>query len=148
MKLKLIAAAGVGAVLLSITVPLVAHHSFAAEYDQAKQITIKGKFTHMDWINPHSWVHIDVVGADGKVTNWAGETPPPNLLYRNGWRKDTLKAGETIEIVGFAAKDGTPHMWASRVSMLDRPPVQGAKGAQAPQLSMNGRPPSEGPEIK
>lgn len=147
MKLKLIVAAGVGAALLSISVPLVAHHSFAAEYDQGKRVTVKGKFTHMDWVNPHSWVHIDVVGPDGKVTNWAGETPPPNVLYRNGWRPNMLQKGETIEITGFAAKDGTPHMWASTVSLMDRPPVQGKNGPAPPQLSMAGRPPTEGPDL-
>jgi hypothetical protein len=107
--------------------------------------SIKGKFTGMDWVNPHSWVHIDVVGADGKVTSWAGETPPPNGLYRNGWRKDTLKVGETIEIVGNPAKDGSSHMWASRVSLLDR--AKDAKGG-APTLGFGSRPPSEGPQTK
>lgn len=144
MKLKL-ATAAVAAALLTLSLPLLAHHSFSAEYDQSKPITIKGKFTGMDWVNPHSWVHIDVVGTDGKVTNWAGETPPPNGLYRNGWRKDTLKEGETIEISGFAAKDGSPHMWASTVRLLDRPPVQGKKGPEPPTMGFGSRPPSEGP---
>jgi hypothetical protein len=148
MKLKL-AVAGVAAALMIAALPLWAHHSFSAEYDQSKPITIKGKFTHMDWINPHSWVHIDVVGEDGKTTNWAGETPPPNGLYRNGWRKDTLKAGETIEISGFAAKDGSPHMWASTVRLLDRPQVAGRGGKmEPPTMGFGSRPPSEGPQGK
>src|SRR4051812_9501005 len=140
MKLKI---AVLGAALAMIAaLPMMAHHSFSAEYE-SKQITIKGKFTKMDWVNPHSWVHIDVVGADGKVTSWQGETPPPNGLYRNGWRKDTLKEGEMIEIVGNPAKDGTPHMWASQVRLLDRP--KDAKGGPA-TLGFGSRPPSEGPQ--
>lgn len=134
MKLK-IAAIAVGALLLA-AVPIVAHHSFSAEYDQSKPLTVKGKFTKMDWVNPHSWVHIEVIGADGKVTSWAGETPPPNGLYRNGWKRDSIKAGETIEMTGFAAKDGTPHMWASTVKLLD----------SGTTLGFNSRPPGEGPD--
>lgn len=142
MKFKL---AVLGAALAMVAaVPSMAHHSFSAEYE-SKSITIKGKFTKMDWVNPHSWVHIDVVGADGKVTSWAGETPPPNGLYRNGWRKDTLKEGETIEIVGNPAKDGTAHMWASQVRLLDRP--KDAKGGPA-TLGFGSRPPGEGPQGK
>ena len=140
MKLKY-AVVGLTAALMTAAIPMMAHHSFSAEYD-SKSITIKGKFTKMDWVNPHSWVHIDVTGPDGKVTSWAGETPPPNGLYRNGWRKDTLKEGEMIEISGNPAKDGSTHMWASRVTLLDRPQVNGA-----PQtLGFGSRPPSEGPQ--
>lgn len=76
---------GVG--LIMAVVPALAHHSFSAEYDATKQITLKGKFTKMEWVNPHSWVHLDVA-SDGKVVSWGCETPPPNNLYRQGWRKD------------------------------------------------------------
>ena len=62
----------------------------------------------MDWVNPHSWVHFDVIMPDGKVVNWGAETPPPNVLFRSGWKKDMLKVGDEIQIQGFAAKDGTP----------------------------------------
>jgi hypothetical protein len=141
MKLKY-ALVATAAALMTAAIPMMAHHSFSAEYD-SKQITVKGKFTKMDWVNPHSWVHIDVTGPDGKVTSWAGETPPPNGLYRNGWRKDTLKEGETIEIVGNPAKDGTPHLWASQVRLLDRPP--GPNGQPA-SLGFGSRPPGEGPQ--
>jgi len=141
MKLK-IALATVASIALSFAVmPTNAHHSFSAEYEN-KQITIKGKFTKMDWVNPHSWVHIDVVGADGKVTEWKGETPPPNGLYRNGWRPDTLKAGEMIEIVGNPAKDGSAHMWASQVRLLDRP---AQANGQPATMGFGSRPPGEAP---
>lgn len=102
-------------ILLVVTASAYAHHSFSAEYDNSKSITVKGKFTQMDWVNPHSWIHVDVVMPDGKMMKWSAETPPPNVLYRQGWRKDTLKAGQEVEVRGFAAKDGTAHMWASTV---------------------------------
>jgi hypothetical protein len=92
------------------TTAVYAHHSFAAEYDANKPITIKGKFTKMDWVNPHSWVYLDVVGTDGKVENWACETAPPNGLYRRGWRKSSLKEGDEITVEGFMAKDGSHTM--------------------------------------
>ena len=97
-------------------VPMAAHHSFAAEYDAAKPVTIKGKFLKMDWINPHSWVHLEVTGEDGKVIQWKAEALPPNGLYRAGWRKDTLKAGEDISVEGFMAKDGSNTMWSRAVT--------------------------------
>ena len=140
MKLKL-AVMGVAALAMA-SLPMFAHHSFAAEYD-TKSITVKGKYVKMDWINPHSWVYLDVTNADGTVTQWKGETPPPNGLYRNGWRKDSLKPGETVEIVGSPAKDGTAHMWASQVRLLDRP---AQANGQPAVLGFGSRPPGEGPQ--
>ena len=95
-----------------------AHHSFSAEFDSTKPITVKGKVTRMDWVNPHSWVHFDVTGADGTVVNWGAETPPTNVLFRGGWKKDSVKIGDEIQVQGFAAKDGTPNMWASTVILV------------------------------
>ena len=94
-----------------------AHHSFAAEYDASKPVTLKGKVTKVDWVNPHSWVHIDVTGPDGKVTNWSCETAPPNILYRQGWRRDSLKEGDEVTIDGFSSKDGSATMTARSVTM-------------------------------
>jgi hypothetical protein len=119
MKLKL-AALVVTFIVLAVAIPLYAHHAFSAEFDNQKPILLKGKFTKMDWVNPHSWVWFDVTYPDGKVQNWGAETPPPNGLYRNGWRKDTLKVGDNIEVQGFAAKDGSRKMWASRVSWVEK----------------------------
>lgn len=98
---------------------LSAHHSFAAEYDANKPVTLKGKVTKVEWVNPHSWVHIDVAGADGKVTNWSCETAPPNILYRQGWRPNSLKEGDEVTIEGFAAKDATATMTARSVTLAN-----------------------------
>jgi hypothetical protein len=95
------------------------HHSFAAEYDANKPVTLKGKFSKMDWINPHSWVYIDVKNPNGVVETWACETAPPNGLYRRGWRKSSLKEGDELTIEGFLAKDGSHTMNARSVVTAD-----------------------------
>ena len=77
--------------LFLAALPVLAHHSFAAEFDISKPVTLKGKFVKMDWVNPHTQIHIDVTDADGKVTTWSCEALPPNGLYRQGWRKDSSK---------------------------------------------------------
>jgi uncharacterized protein DUF6152 len=113
-----ICAAGVG-LLLGVT-PLLAHHSFAAEYDNTKRVTLQGKFTKMDWVNPHSWIHMEAINpATGKMETWDIETGPPNTLYRNGWRKDAIKAGEEIMVTGALAKNGSNTVNAQSVRTPD-----------------------------
>ena len=73
----------------------------------------------MDWVNPHSHILLDVTDADGKVTTWSFEALPPNVLFRQGWRKDSLKAGEEIEVEGFQAKDGSANAWSRSVKTAD-----------------------------
>jgi hypothetical protein len=119
------------------TCPLLAHHSFAAEYDAAKPITLQGKFTKMDWVNPHSWIHMAVVNKDtGKVETWDVETGPPNTLYRNGWRKTAIKEGDEIVVVGNLAKNGTNTVNARSVKTPDgRTLLAGSSGESAPAAS-------------
>jgi hypothetical protein len=118
MKFKFaVLSAGVG--LLLAALPVLAHHSFAAEFDVSKPIMLKGKFVRMDWVNPHSHILLDVTDADGKVTTWSFEALPPNVLYRQGWRKDSLKPGEEIEVEGFQAKDGSANAWSRSVKTAD-----------------------------
>jgi Family of unknown function (DUF6152) len=92
--------------LLLIAVPVWAHHAFSAEYDASKPLTLKGKVTKWELVNPHSWIHIDVVGQDGKVTAWMVEGGSPNSLLRNGFTKNSLPSGTEIVVEGYQAKDG------------------------------------------
>jgi len=118
MKLKL-AGIAAGIALLGAALPLLAHHSFSAEFDTTKPVTLKGKFVKMDWVNPHSQVYFAVTDASGKTVEWRAETPPPNGLYRSGWRKNMLKEGDEITVQGFMAKDGDNIMWSQSVVLPD-----------------------------
>lgn len=118
MKSKLALMVGCAG-LLSLALPLAAHHSFAAEYDNSKPVSIKGKAVKMDWVNPHSHLIFEVTTPDGKVEKWIAETPPPNGLYRAGWRQNMIKGGEEITVNGFLAKDGDNLMWAQSVDFSD-----------------------------
>lgn len=118
MRVKIFAAAA-AAVAWMAAAPAVAHHSFSAEFDVTKTITLTGKVTSVRWSNPHAWVYIDVQGADGKVVNWAFETATANGLYRRGWRKDDLEPGTVVTIEGYLARNGTPTANASRIALPD-----------------------------
>jgi len=93
-----IAVAGAG--LLLTVAPLLAHHAFQAEYDDKKPVHLVGKVTEMEWINPHSWIHVDVTMSDGKVVNWMVECGSPNIMLRRGFTKRSLEAGTELVIDG------------------------------------------------
>jgi len=87
--------------------PVLGHHSFAAQYDRTKPITLKGTVTKVEWMNPHIYFYIDVTDQAERITNWAIEGGAPSMLYRNGWRIDSLKVGDKVTIEGWLAKDGS-----------------------------------------
>jgi hypothetical protein len=109
MTFRLGAAVGAACASLLIAVsPMLAHHSFAAEFDSAKPITVKGTIQKLEWVNPHAYFWLDVKDANGKVTTYAFEALSPNALARQGWDRNSLKKGEEVTVDGYLAKDGKP----------------------------------------
>jgi hypothetical protein len=120
--------------------PVLAHHSFSAEYDCSARIALHGVVTKMDWMNPHSWFYIDVKDDKGNITHWQCETGVPNELVRKGWRKDSLKEGQEVTVNGFRAKDGTNTTNASEVILPNGLQVfSGSSDDGGPQPRQQGR---------
>ena len=108
----------VGALLLIAATGSLAHHSVWAEFDNAHPVEMRGRFLEMDWINPHSWVHFEVTTDDGSKVVWAAETPPPNQLIRQGWRRSDIQPDDEIVVRGYAAKNGSLRLWAQNVAIV------------------------------
>ena len=108
-----------GAAIALVTVPLLAHHSFEAEFDRTKQVELKGTVTKFEFMNPHIWIYMDVTGPDGKVSKWQFEGGAPNMLKRNGWSRDSLRVGDVATIKGSLSKDGTNTVNSSSITLAD-----------------------------
>ncbi|PWU24538.1 MAG: hypothetical protein C5B48_05850 [Candidatus Rokuibacteriota bacterium] len=108
-----------GALYVIGLAPLRAHHSFAAEFDANKPLTLKGTVTQIDWSNPHVWFYINVKDEDGKTTRWACEMGAPHQLQGRGWMRETMKVGDVVTVDGSQARDGTHRANARTVTTAD-----------------------------
>ena len=118
-----------GIALLFTALSASAHHSVWAEFDKEQPIELKGRFVEMEWINPHSWVTFEVKMEDGSTVLWSAETPPPNQLIRQGWRRSDIQAGDEILVRGYAARNGKKRVWAQKVLIT----VQNGKKLDEPK---------------
>lgn len=139
----LVRACLVAAGLALATASAWAHHSFGAEFDGNKPITLTGVVTKVEWTNPHSYFYLDVKDKDGKVANWKFEGYPPNVLYRTGWKRGvTIKEGDTITVFGWHARDGTNWAHSREVTFPDGkklffgPPAGTGDGGNTPAVDV------------
>ena len=131
--MRTLAFALVSAGMLLAAAPVAAHHSFSAEFDIEKPITLRGKLTELEWVNPHGWLHMDVEGPDGEVVNWAVEMGNPTALLRRGLRRGDFPVGIEFVVEGYMAKDGTPTANGITITFPDgRNFFAGSSGTGAP----------------
>ena len=129
MKRSILGLAAALGALVAVT-PALAHHSFSAEYDSKKPVTLKGTVTKVDWMNPHVYFYIDVMDESGNITNWGLEMGPPNGLERAGWTKNTIQIGTEVIVDGTLAKDGSKQANARTVTVADTGKKLGAASSE------------------
>ncbi len=129
MKRSMLGVAVVAGALMAV-MPALAHHSFSAEYDSKKPVTLRGTVTKVDWMNPHVYFYIDVTDEKGDVTNWGLEMGPPNGLERAGWTKNTIQIGTEVIVEGTLAKDGSKQANARSVTVADTGKKLGAASSE------------------
>ena len=117
------------AVAAAVT-PAIAHHSFSAEYDNKKPVTLRGTVTKVDWMNPHVYFYIDVADEKGDISNWGLEMGPPNGLERAGWTKNTIQIGTEVIVEGTLAKDGSKQANARSVTLAETGRKLGAASSE------------------
>jgi len=118
---------GLLATLLGASAPAAAHHSFSAIFDAAKPVTLTGTVTRVEWMNPHTWIYLDVKKDDGSVEAWSFEMGSPNRLMRYGWNQDSLPTGATVTIAGSRARDGSLKAAVDKVTLPDGKQLFGAQ---------------------
>jgi hypothetical protein len=124
----------IGLFFWTAAAPAVAHHAFAAEFDASKPISLEGTITRMEWVNPHSWVHLDVTQPDGTVESWMVEGGPPTSLLRRGFTKKDLPVGAKIFVEGYLAKDGSKKANGRDLTLVDGQKLfMGSSGTGAPR---------------
>jgi hypothetical protein len=139
MKTK-IAVVAAAAGLLALAAPAWAHHAFAAEFDAKTPLHLEGTLTKVELINPHSWIHVDVVGADGKTTSWMCEAGSPNVLLRRGFNKNTIAVGTKVVVDGYQSKDGSLRMNGRDITLPNGQKLfLGSSGTGAPYESKDGK---------
>src|SRR5579862_7605622 len=132
MKMKCMAVAFCG-VWLAAATPLWAHHAFAAEFDAKRPVHLEGVVTKVELINPHTWIHVDVKGPDGKVTSWMVEAGSPNVLLRRGFTKMTVAPGTAVVVEGYQSKDGSLRANGRDITLPDGKKLfLGSSGTGAP----------------
>jgi hypothetical protein len=130
----------VGLVVVLAAMPVRAHHAFSAEFDAKRPIKLQGTIARMEWINPHTWIHLDVKKPNGKVERWMIEGGPPNALYRRGFTKNSLPVGVEIIVEGFQAKDGSMRGNGRDITFPNgRKLFVGSSGTGAPVDSKGGK---------
>jgi hypothetical protein len=133
MRSKLAIAGVCTAFILAAAIPAWAHHAFAAEFDAKAPVHLEGTLTQVELINPHSWIHVDVTGKDGKTTNWMVEAGSPNVLLRRGFNKNTIEKGTKVVVDGYQSKDGSNRANGRDITLPDgRKLFLGSQGTGAP----------------